>query len=276
MLTVICVVTILAPVAISGAVEIYGVEMPEGEQSWLVKFDSNNVGGMRWVGGMKIFGVTSLEWVGSSLYAYGAGLPGLGLYRINPANGASTFIGGGGVEPGIDIQDFSFNARDGQLYALGDVPFPYTGPPRLYTINTATGYATKLGNVTGMPNWEIPVGLAADLDGTMYIGDLQSQRMYKLLFGSLDATPLPEKIGVEYWEDGGMTIDWAGDGRWHFGAWGDYPQVRSEYRLVDKSTGATTLVGPFPASPVITDLAIVPEPAALALLAVAAVPLRRR
>jgi len=275
MLKVICVTTVLTLVATADAVEIYAVDMADGVPSSLVKFDSNNVGGMRWVGPMRIYGVTSLEWVGSSLYAYGAGLPGLGLYRINPTNGASTFIGTGGVEPGIDIEDFSFNPRDGQLYALGDVPFPYTGPPRLYTINTATGYATKLGNVTGMPNWEIPVGLAADLDGTMYIADLESDRMYKLPFGSLNATPLPEKMGFESWYDGGMTIDWAGDGRWHFAAYSANP-YRSEYRLVDKSTGWTTLVGPFPGSPVITDLAIVPEPAALALLGVAALALRRR
>ena len=276
MLKVICVTTVVTLVATAGAVEIYGVDMADGVPSSLVKFDSNNVGGMRWVGPMRIYGVSSLEWVGSSLYAYGAGLPGLGLYRINPTNGKSTFIGGGGVPSTRDITDLSFNPRDGRLYALGAVRLPYGWGTYLYTINTANGYATEVGRVTGLlPGRELSVGLAADVDGTMYFAEMWLDQMYKLPLGTLNATPLPELMGFEAWNDGGMTIDWAGDGRWHFGAYNASPD-RSEYRLVDKTTGATTLVGPFSGSPVITDLAIVPEPASLALLGVAALALRRR
>jgi len=272
MLKVICVTTVLTLVATASAVEVFAVADRE-EIKWLARFDSNDVGGMRWLGSMQLSFVTSLEWVQNGLYAYSS--PG-GLYRINPTNGKPTFIGVGGVPPGLDITDMSFNPRDGRLYALGAVQLPYGYGTYLYTINTANGYATMLGKVTGLlPGREYSVGLAADVDGTMYFAEMWLDQMYKLPFGSLNATALPEPMGFFFWNDGGMTIDWAGDGRWHFAAWGGSPG-RSEYRLVDKTTGATTLVGPFPGSPLITDLAIVPEPAALALLAVAAVALRRR
>jgi len=262
----------------AGAVEIYGVYNVDANRNKLVKFDSNNVGGLTAVGDMTgMTGFTgSLEFVGADLFAYLQVAP-YGLYKIDQTTGAATLRGTGGLDPGYGINDLALNPRDGKLYGIATLTT--AGTPQLYTVDPASGVATKVGVINGMAG-TLPVGLAADKDGTMYVLDLVFDKGYTLPFGSLNATGLPQGIGFAANYGQGWNIDWAGDGVLHYAAFNTAP-LQGEYRRVDKSTGASTLIGPFPIVPgttygQISDLAIVPEPATLALLGLAVLSLRRR
>ncbi len=105
---------------------------------------------------------TGLEYVDATLYgtvifAGGGGSPSE-LHTLNPATGASVFIGltGAGAISGIAYDDST-----GVMYGIAGGP----GPAAFYTINLTTGAASQVGT-TGMQAGSLQFGP----DGNLYAG----------------------------------------------------------------------------------------------------------
>jgi len=199
---------------------------------------------------------------------------------VNQVNGAATGVGVSlGLPAGRTVTDLSFNPVTNQLQAVttqGASPSVITS---LYNINTVTGAANLIGDVT-IAGTSLNVGLATNSAGVNYLHDLASDTMFRL--AGLIATPLPQPTGVNSNFSQGMTIDWqAGPtGQWFMAPINNTPTFFSDIRTVNEVTGVATVIVPGGTWPNLPsgfptyepgDLAIptVPEPASLGLVAAA-------
>ncbi|MCS7034308.1 MAG: DUF4394 domain-containing protein [Phycisphaerae bacterium] len=296
-------------VAPSSAVTIYGINNlgesqfgPGGDQ--LIRFDSSNpLGTVVNIGrtGVATSGFSGLDFH-SNGNLYGAvGFVGTGgntaninnFYQLDINTGTATLIGNMGLPAGFSVADLSFNPATGQMQALVNNATAGAGRiVRLYTVNVATGAATLVGDITGLPispaTDKLLVGLATAADGTNYVHDLVADRMFRL--NGLAAQPLGSgTLGFNTNFSQGMTIDHAGDGTWYLaslevtaGGALDGSRIRT-VSFVDGS--ANTILATWPTGPGNTALpryelgdiaAVIPEPAAVMLLAPLALLRRRR
>jgi hypothetical protein len=202
------------------------------------------------------------------------------LFTINQSTGAATSVGllglPTGTTAGFQLTDLSYNPLSGQMLGLGVSLF--TTPARvhrLYSINLATGAATNLGDVTGLPATALDVGMASSSLGINYLHNIGDDRMYQM--AGLVAAPMAATIGVDTNFSQGMTINWGGANEWYMNALGSVPAFFSDIRQMNLVTGGTSAVlGTFPIHASnglpeyeMGDLAIppVPEPASLGLVA---------
>jgi len=75
------------------------------------------------------------------------------LERVDPSTGIATAVG-----TGLGFSIYAGALSGTTLYAVG----PGGGTPALYTIDTTTGVATKVSNITGMARGAAPYSLAFD------------------------------------------------------------------------------------------------------------------
>jgi hypothetical protein len=193
------------------------------------------------------------------------------LYRLNTSTGAATLLGPLGVPLSVEMNDLSYNPATGQMLGVALVSQPYEH--RLYEIDLQTGAASVLGQITGLGQFPGLVGLASNAAGVSFVHDYSNDRMYVL--DGLNATPMPQPIGVDTHYSQGMVINWRGNDEWYLGAFGPqpvfpFPPTFSDVRLINSVTGATKAVlGTWPTQrgserPMfeLGDLAILPEPVA--------------
>lgn len=240
----------------------------------LIRFSSATPGTVTVIGPSAQAGIlfSGLDFAGNgNLYAYGlnttTSVPS-GLMQVNTTTGAATLIGGGGLVQGDNINDMSWNPVTGQMMAVASNAAGTIND--LYTLNLASGAATLVGAITGMPAGALNVGLASNAAGVNYVHDIGSDQMFSL--AGLAATALgPEGILTNFSQ--GMTIDWSGSGVWYHAAVVNSPSVSISLYTVNPATGVAALVGPIGAGPTSFepgDIAIqpVPTPASLALLGI--------
>jgi hypothetical protein len=214
-------------------------------------------------------------------FAQGGGVfTGSRLFTINQTNGLATLVGPLGLPATNAVADMSYNPVSGALQVVTN----NAGTPQLHTVNVATGAATLVGNITGLPAGNLEIGLATNSAGVNFIHNLADDRMYQL--AGLAATPMSATIGVDTNFSQGMTINWNGGNQWFLGSISNNPVFASQVRLMDNATGGTTsILGTWPnngtgALPQYEtgDLAIpIPEPTTLGAVAVVGLlGLRRR
>jgi len=194
------------------------------------------------------------------------------LWRINPANGASTQIGFLGLD--VTEGDLGFDPISGQLYGVQSF-----GDDRLYTINTATGVATTIGTIAADADIS---AIAFDSTGALFALDTYNDVIYRvdpsdasilqtipLMVGQtpIDLGPAAGMVynpdsGVFYFADGGP-----------FGT--DQFYLYSPALQIVFPFGQMTLNGA-PLSEGLSGLAYIPEPATLCLLLTGVFALRRR
>lgn len=271
----------------ASAVEIWATDVwgevnsgSVGDQ--LIKFDSASPSTVEVVGATGIANsqMAGLDFAGGTLYAYvqnGAS----GLYTIDRNTGAATFVGSGGLEPGDQISDLSYNPADGKMYGVATTGVVAVGT-NLYSFDLATGQAT-LEKVLYVPTRSALVlinGLATDADGTQYALDLNNNGVFRI-----DGNDLVF-LGAEGFNSNrnqGLTIDWAGDRTLYHGAWNeDIFDACARLYNVNKTTGVGTdlgAIGPLhmgQSKYAIGDIAIFPEPATLGIVMLGVLTLRRR
>jgi hypothetical protein len=117
----------------------------------------------------------SLE-VASDGTMYGVGYTDQVLYEIDKSTGAATAIGSTGI---TNLMDLAFDSS-GTLYGtVGNV---------LWTINTATGASTLLGNITGVPAGS-DMGIMFDDSDTLYATNyVNNGDLMTIDFGTLNST----------------------------------------------------------------------------------------
>jgi len=155
------------------------------------------------------------------------------LYTIDTATGAYTLVGTA-TSPNGNWTGLS-GAPDGTLYGIVSTCGTSSS---LVTVDPATGAVTDLGDLTG-------VGCGIDLayntnDDMIYIVDLVTDSLYKVdpatmtttLVGALGANANYAQ-GMDFEEETG-TLYWAAY------------TTQGELRIIDTTTGASTLVGAFP------------------------------
>jgi len=213
------------------------------------------------------------------------------LYNINTATGNAALIGNLGLPAGFTVGDMSFNPATGQMQALVNNATAGAGRiVRLYTVNVATGAASLVGDITGLPiapaTDKLLVGLATAADGTNYIHDIASDRMFRL--NGLAATTIGAgSVGFLTNFSQGMTIDHGGDGTWYLASienptGGLFSRVRTVSFADGTASNVLATWGNGPGSATLPsyefgDIAvIVPEPASLALALAPLALIRRR
>ncbi len=176
------------------------------------------------------------------------------LVTVDPLSGIGT--AGPRVTPTLDFRGMAFSP-DGTLFAT-DSGGGGRVPDDLYTIDVATGVATRIGS-TGMPGVQ---GLAFDPAGKLYGWETGSGTGIGLGLIAIDpqtgaATDVNPAVGGRAFDV--QTIEFAADGTL-FGA-------VNQLFTIDVTTGALTPIGSGGYSD-LRGVAFVPEPGAIALLAV--------
>jgi hypothetical protein len=155
-----------------------------------------------------------------------------GLYAVDTATGAYTQIGTT-TPPAGSINGLS-GTPDGTMYGIaGDCSTSY-----LVTIDIPSGETTNIGSIPG-------VGCGIDLayntnDDMIYVVDLLTSSLFRVdpvtaaatLVGSLGVSPNYAQ-GMDFEEESGVLY------------WATYT-TSGELRVIDTTTGASTLIGAFP------------------------------
>jgi hypothetical protein len=181
------------------------------------------------------------------------------LMRLDPATGASQLIGPTGLA-GIVEGDLTRDPTTGQLYGCYNLA---TGKRQLFTVNSQTGAATTIpGSLSGDPS-----ALAFSPDGTLYgidtslselltidktSGTIQNYRPLGVALGSTAGMAVDPLTGVFYIADGESN-------------------GTDKLYTLNPATGVLTVVGPLGVTDGLAGLTFVPEPAAVAMLALAGV-----
>jgi hypothetical protein len=162
----------------------------------LVTFDKDT-GAVSPAASLSVAGIESIAFRPSDGTLFGVGLsvigaPQDGLYTIDPATGQTTFVGGFG-NPYNLFNPFPQNIRfdsDGNLYLSNT-----SGNTDIYRVNTDTGAATFVGEVTGYANLILENG---------------SQYMYGVSIPSINgaaAAPVLLSFDLTSFVDGGTNAD---------------------------------------------------------------------
>ncbi len=285
--TIVCTAAALLLVAAAPAVTIYApnnLARPTDGPDALITFDSANPAGFTTIGSMGVpnigFGGMDFDrsgnlWAYASFYKNTGGAAG-GLYRVNMATGAATPQGTLATQ---SLQDIAFNPVNNTMYGINT----QTNVTKLYSINLTTGAVTAAGTFTGLPAVQHAMSFAIDSTGAYYVHDIEADKIYKGT--GLALTPLYD-LGRNTNFSQGMGIDWSRDNTGYHAAigYGDYPHYFSQLNTFAPD-GSSYVWGPDfgPELPdglppvEAGDVAIVPvpEPAALALLALGLL-IRRR
>ncbi|MBU0718478.1 MAG: DUF4394 domain-containing protein [Planctomycetes bacterium] len=223
---------------------------------------------------LTLIGNTGVAALGALDYANDGYLYGLttglsaALYRIDPADASSTLVGLVGAymfEGGLAI------TPEGFAYAVngGD-----TGDARIFTIDLATGAGTEVG----------PLGDRRDVDGLglrddgMLIGLDRVNNELITINPVTRSTAAIASVEPIIGMIGGMAL---GEGYAYFSTAGpgSFAPGSNELYEFDPYTGTHTLIGNFNATVIgegISGIAVIPEPASMALLVLGGLSLLRR
>ncbi|MGB7749604.1 MAG: DUF4394 domain-containing protein [Verrucomicrobiia bacterium] len=233
---------------------VYGVSDQLDE---LVSFDSatpgtllsaNSITGLQ--SGEEIRGI---DWIAGTLYGLGNQNH---LYTINPATGAATQVGTT-FSPVLNGIDFGFNAGTSQLYVSSDLG-------QNLTINPITGAATAGPNYTGASI----DAMAYDYFNTDFYGISADTHDLYAMNPVTGATSLIGPTGVSFVDRIGFDISpTTGDAYFSGTVAG-----QTEFFDVNLATGGLSLIGdvgtPGELSSGLDSIAVVPEPATVALSAI--------
>jgi len=265
-----CVLALAAALAVApgfkaNAELVYGVS---DQLDQLVSFNSASPGTL--LSAVSITGMQSgeqmrgIDWIGGTLYGLGDQSH---LYTINPATGAATQVGAA-FSPVLNGIDFGFNAGTSQLYVSSDLG-------QNLTINPITGVATAGPNYTGASL----DSLAYDYFNTDFYGISASTHDLYGVNPVTGATTLIGATGVSFADRIGFDISPMTGSAYFSGT----VAGQTEFFGVNLATGALTLVGdigtPGELTSGLDSIAVVPEPATMALTAIGGfmlVSLRRR
>jgi len=255
----------VAPGFKANAELVYGVS---DQLDQLVSFNSASPGTL--LSAVSITGMQSgeqmrgIDWIGGTLYGLGDQSH---LYTINPATGAATQVGAA-FSPVLNGIDFGFNAGTSQLYVSSDLG-------QNLTINPITGVATAGPNYTGASL----DSLAYDYFNTDFYGISASTHDLYGVNPVTGATTLIGATGVSFADRIGFDISPMTGSAYFSGT----VAGQTEFFGVNLATGALTLVGdigtPGELTSGLDSIAVVPEPATMALTAIGGfmlVSLRRR
>jgi hypothetical protein len=164
------------------------------------------------------------------------------LYTVDVSTGAYTLVGAS-TPPGGQSWSGLSGTPDGTLYGLTtDI-----SNSSLVTVDPGTGAVTVLGDLPGLAGG---IDLAYNTDDDMiYIVDLITDSLFRVdpsslattLVGSLGVAPNYAQ-GMDYEEESGILY------------WAAYT-TSGELRIIDTTTGASTLVGAFPGGAEVDSLA---------------------
>jgi len=164
------------------------------------------------------------------------------LYSVDTGTAAQTLIGTTTPPSGQTFSGLT-GTPDGTMYGLTTS----CGGTNLVTVDITTGATTDLGALTGI---DCGIDLAYNTDDDMiYIVDLITDSLFKVdpatmtvtLVGSLGAAANYAQ-GMDYEEESGVLY------------WAAYT-TQGELRIIDTTTGASTLVGAFPGGAEVDSLA---------------------
>jgi len=205
------------------------------DEAWLVSFSSSTPGTWTSVGSTPAFyGAAFLNADFSRLYAVS---PTNKLYTIDTATAAAAAVGAA-----VPYRSESWTGLTasvtGTLYGASTDCSRST----LYTINPATGAASMIGKITGAP---CIIDIAMNVAGDMYGVDIAKDMLVKIdpvtgvgtLIGS---------IGFNANHAQGLSFEPTSGVLYYAAFNNDTDEGRGELRIVDTTTGNTTLVGPFP------------------------------
>ena len=234
---------------------VYGVSDQLDE---LVSFDSASPGTL--LSANSITGlqtgeeIRGIDWIGGTLYGLGDQSH---LYTLNPLTGAATLVGAGAFSPILNGIDFGFNAGTSQLYVSSDLG-------QNLTINPVTGAATAGVNYTGA---SVDAMAYYYLSTSFYGISAATHDLYSLN-PVTGGTSLIGATGVSFADRIGFDISPVTDNAFFSGTVGG----QTEFFSVNLATGALSLIGdvgtPGELTSGLDSIALVPEPATVALSAI--------
>ncbi len=158
------------------------------------------------------------------------------LLSINTTSGAVTDIGTCNPLSGQTWTGMSWDSSTGTMFASASDGTTAT----LFTLDLETGAATRVGTITGAP---LTIDIAVNAAGEMYAVDIDADALYRIDTSTGAATHIGAlgfdanfAQGMDFEEESGILY-WAAYGGGNNG----------QMRIIDTSTGASQLVGSFPA-----------------------------
>lgn len=162
------------------------------------------------------------------------------LVKIDTLTGARTVVG----NLGVSMTGLAYDYSTSTLYGMD-----YGTASSLYTINTVNGAITLVGNSSS----DLLINLACDINGNLFALNTADDQLYSInkLTGAATAIG-PIGFDAAYAQD--MEFDLNND-ILYMAAY-NATSGSGELRIVDPTTGATTLIGPFQNGAEITGFAI--------------------
>ena len=260
--------------SVAEGVTIWGVDSnAAGSSDRLVRFDSSNPAGT--IVSVGSTGVTEGIISGidfdaaGTLFGVSQPLSGGGsFYTIDTATGVATVVGSLNLTVGREITDLTFVPTTGRFVGVA-----FDGQRNfLYDIDHTSGAASLVGEINAPDS--IMLGICADSAGRLFL-ERVGGRM--LALDGLNATPLPQSIGVTTLFSQGMTMNWSDGDAWYLAATWQISgfNAAGDVRLIDNATGGTAqILGAWPQNSnnsypryAIGDIAIRPIPEASSALA---------
>ena len=96
------------------------------------------------------------------------------LYKFDPTTGVPALVGATGLTE-IFEGDLAFQPGTGTLFGIQDIPSSVSY--RLFTLNTTTGAAGNIVNITGVSLPDDLSGMAFASDGTLYVLDTSNETL---------------------------------------------------------------------------------------------------